>query len=138
MKYAWDLPNSSLHEVHEDGSRGAEVGHCERLGNRHREDGWVAFVGEFRILNGQWWIFPDEAMAKQAVLDAVEGKTMICNLTKYLMEQETSCREMAITANLDTPVSFEWRKAAEGLHAIRRQHVERCPKCQWNQEGLRK
>jgi hypothetical protein len=72
-KFAWDLPSSILYRV-KHGRRSKMVGWAQRLGDQHKEIGWMAFVVGVGLLpyNRQYY-FPDECMAKQAVLDTVEA-----------------------------------------------------------------
>lgn len=52
-----------------------------------------------------------------------------CILSRYLDEQELACLRMERAANADTPHAMEWRKVAETLAGIRREHVGRCERC---------
>lgn len=54
----------------------------------------------------------------------------MCNLCKYLMEEELSCRRIARVANLDTPAGREWERVAGEMLRIRREHLDQCEVCQ--------
>lgn len=51
---------------------------------------------------------------------------MICNLCRYLQDQELECRRMHISANR----AGEWEMVAEILLLIRQTHVKKCTRCQ--------
>ena len=74
MNFLWHNDSSTLYEGTPD-HPGRLLGWCQRLGNRHTERGWFAFLpGRYYPIwdierNRAYW--PDECMARQAVLDAV-------------------------------------------------------------------
>jgi hypothetical protein len=53
----------------------------------------------------------------------------MCNLCKYLMEEELSCRRIARVANLDTAAGREWERVAGEMLRIRREHLDVCGNC---------
>ena len=53
----------------------------------------------------------------------------MCNLCKYLMEEELNCRRIARVANLDTPAGREWERVAGEMLRIRREHLDNCEQC---------
>lgn len=54
---------------------------------------------------------------------------MMCNLARFLEEEELQCRRIAKSANDGTQAQAEWVKTAEVLLERRREHVRVCMKC---------
>ena len=54
---------------------------------------------------------------------------MTCNLSRYLEEQERTCRFIAKSANDGTQAQQEWLRVAELLSQCRKDHVRICQKC---------
>ena len=75
MNLFWHDASSTLYEGTPD-HPGRMLGWCQRWGDRHTEMGWFAFVKgrEYAIFDRErdraYW--PDECMARQAVIDAVK------------------------------------------------------------------
>lgn len=59
----------------------------------------------------------------------------MCNLSRYLFEQEHMCADVAITANTDTELAREWRQVAAGLQRLRVDHAKVCRKCKEGKDG---
>ena len=53
----------------------------------------------------------------------------LCNLARFLAEEELSCRRMERAAGPDTAHGWEWHRIAETLCALRMEHVGRCERC---------
>ncbi|MGP8269091.1 MAG: hypothetical protein ACLQLH_03410 [Terracidiphilus sp.] len=59
----------------------------------------------------------------------------MCNLSRYLREQEIVCLRMEFSANRDTPMGAEWAVVASALAALQAQHFKRCGKCSAGRKG---
>lgn len=54
----------------------------------------------------------------------------MCNVIKYIEEQELLCRRMCYAANADTPAAVEWGQLALNLKRWATDHGDRCEACQ--------